>query len=685
MKKIYFLIYCSVQLNGFAQLNLKKFKPDSILSKSINLQEVVVSDSKNNLHSMEVISRIDKELRPVNSAQDLLRLVPGLFISQHAGGGKAEQIFLRGFDCDHGTDFSVNIDGMPVNMVSHAHGQGYADFHFVIPETIDKLKVFKGVSATQYGDFATSGAGEFSTKNNIGKSLVKLDAGQFDTYRAVAMIDLLQGRHLFTKNNENFYVAGEYFYSNSFLENKQNFTRYNIFSKYSAQLNNNNHLVSSVSTYNTAWDASGQIPSRAVNDGAIKRMGSIDPTEGGRTSRTNANAVLTTSLKNGGIIKNQAYYSYYDFNLFSNFTFFLHDSVNGDQINQTEKGRNIYGYKFTYEKNSILAGKKLVSLIGVGTRIDDGEISLKHSAARVVLDTFSIGYLNQQNANAYVDETIFITDKFSINTGLRLDYFQFNFRDYKYDSLSGLKRVPKLSPKLNLYYNVSSSMQLYARGGYGFHSNDARSVVLKTSTNNLPSALGYETGCTFKPGKNIVVNCVLWGLDMQNELVYVGDEAIVEITGATRRLGSDFSIRYGLTENIFADADLNFSHGRYINLPEGENFIPLAPSVTSTGGLSYKKAKGLNCSVRYRYLNSRPANEDNTVVAHGYFLLDAVINYSTEKFQIGLSAENILNTQWNQAQFNTQSRLKNESTPVSELHYTPGTPFFLKTSLSFFF
>ncbi|MCE3260854.1 MAG: hypothetical protein K0S12_2495, partial [Bacteroidetes bacterium] len=224
MKKIY-LGLCLLPLLFSAQ-------NDSLSKGAVNLKEVIVSDRTNNNGGSGIISHIDKQLRPANSAQDLLQLIPGLFIAQHAGGGKAEQIFFRGFDSDHGTDFSVNIDGMPVNMVSHAHGQGYADFHFVIPETVDKLKVYKGPYTAAYGDFATSGAGEFSTKNSLEKSQVKLEGGIFNTYRAVAMTDLLQGKHLLTRYNENFYVAGEYNFSNSYFESKQNFKRYNIFAKY---------------------------------------------------------------------------------------------------------------------------------------------------------------------------------------------------------------------------------------------------------------------------------------------------------------------------------------------------------------------------------------------------------------------------------------------------------------------
>ncbi|MBC7865198.1 MAG: TonB-dependent receptor, partial [Bacteroidia bacterium] len=242
----------------------------------IKLSEVTISQTSNIGDAMSVMNQLDKKLRPTNSAQDLLRLVPGLFIAQHAGGGKAEQIFLRGFDVDHGTDFFVSIDGIPVNMVSHAHGHGYADFHFVIPETVEKLQVYKGPYAAKFGDFATSGAGEFTTKNDISKSLIKLEYGQFDTYRAVAVIDVLRGKHIFSKQKENAYIAAEYNFTNAYFQSPQNFKRINVFAKYSGVISEKNFLSFSASTFLSSWNASGQIPDRAVKEGMINRFGSID-------------------------------------------------------------------------------------------------------------------------------------------------------------------------------------------------------------------------------------------------------------------------------------------------------------------------------------------------------------------------------------------------------------------------
>ncbi len=651
----------------------------SLIPSTVDLNEVTVSPTKSITQS-ETISGLDKLLRPVNTAQDLLRLVPGLFIAQHAGGGKAEQIFLRGFDSDHGTDFNISVDGMPVNMVSHAHGQGYADFHFVIPETIDRLKVYKGPYTAAFGDFATSGTGEFFTKNSVDKNEVKAEVGMFDTYRTVGMIKLLDKKHLLSTEKENAYVAGEYAFTNSYFEKKQNFNRYNLFGKYSGMLNSKNYLTFSASTFSADWNASGQVPQRAIENGNISRLGSIDPSEGGQTKRTNINTILTSTTKNDAIIKNQVYYVNYYFNLYSNFTFYLNDPIHGDEINQTDQ-RNIFGYNGSYQKKYSLLNKTLHTTAGIGTRNDFTHISLKHAKNRLILDTIVTGNVYQQNSNAYLDFTFDLNKHFSINSGIRLDYFRFNFTDEKSDSLSGEKSIVRASPKLNFYYALNDKFQFFLKSGIGFHSNDARAVVINHVSKSLPKAFGAEIGSEFKLGRRVLVNMALWTLYLENELVYIGDEGTVETNNPTQRLGTDLSIRYQLSENIYGDLDLNYSHGRLKGLPRGENYIPLAPQLTSIAGVTFKQEKGINASLRYRYIDSRPANENNSVIAKGYFLLDAVLAYKISKIEFGLSAENILNTTWNQAQFDTESRLTNEVNPVSELHFTPGNPFFFKGSV----
>ncbi|MBL0054381.1 MAG: TonB-dependent receptor plug domain-containing protein [Bacteroidetes bacterium] len=649
----------------------------------IDIAEIKVNGAKEN-NNKETITDIDKLLRPVNTTQDLLTLVPGLFIAQHAGGGKAEQIFLRGFDSDHGTDFNISIDGLPVNMVSHAHGQGYADFHFVIPETVEKLNVYKGPYNAKFGDFSTSGTGEFFTKNAIANNEIKLEAGMFDTYRCMTMIKLPENKHILTKRNENAFVAGEYVFTNSYFLAKQKFNRYNLFGKYNAMLNDKNQFTFSASTFSAHWNASGQVPQRAVESGDISIYGSIDPSEGGQTNRSNVNATIATTLSNNMLIKNQLYYVNYYFNLYSNFTFFLNDSINGDEINQTDK-RNIFGYSGTLQNEYLIGDKKLMFNAGLGSRNDIANIMLRNAVKREITDTVVTGKVMQSNINSFVDFTLDISQQFSVNTGLRFDYFRFQFNDNKVAENSGTKSIIRGSPKLNFFYNVKDGLQLFVKSGIGFHSNDARSVVINKINNSLPRAYGAEVGSEFNLTKRAIIQTALWYLYLESELVYVGDEATVETNNPTQRTGIDFAIRYQITNKLFADVDFNLNRGRLVNVANGENYIPLAPQLTSIGGLTYKQEKGFSGSLRYRHIDSRPANETNSVTAKGYSLFDVVLSYKVSKFEFGITAENIFNSKWNQAQFDTESRLPNETTSVSELHFTPGTPFFVKANVVYRF
>ncbi|MBO2033959.1 TonB-dependent receptor [Siccationidurans ginsengisoli] len=663
----------------------------TLASTSLNLAEVTVSQPRDPNQTLAAISHIDQTLRPINSAQDLLRLVPGLFIAQHAGGGKAEQIFVRGFDADHGTDFAVSIDGLPVNMVSHAHGQGYADFHFVIPETVEQLRVYKGPYTARFGDFATAGAGEFTTKTSLDHSQVKLEVGRFDTRRALVLLDLLGTHHLFSKRPESAYVAAEYNFTNSYFDAPQHFKRFNGLFKYTGQLTERTSLTLLGSHFTSNWDASGQIPDRAVTEGLISRFGSLDPSEGGSTNRTNASVVLTTALPHDAVLRQQAYYSRYNFSLFSDFTFFKNDPVNGDEINQTDH-RNLYGYTATYDRDNHLGARNLHTVVGLGTRIDASDLGLRHAAQRRILDTVNTGRLYEQDINAYLDETLELTERLTVNAAVRADLFIFQFQGQKADAAAGFVPLAgrvvrgRVSPKLNFYYQLSPAVQLFMRSGLGFHSNDARGVVQGTgSFNALPRAVGAEVGSTFKPVPSLVVNAALWTLHLQDELVYSGDEGTTESTGPTRRYGVDVSARYQLTGRLFLDADVNYSHGRLVDAPAGEDYIPLAPTFTSIGGLTLKNPNGLSASLRYRHIDSRAAQEDNAIRARGYFLLDAVVNYTRPRFQLGATAENLLNVAWNEAQFATNSRLRGEASSVNELNFTPGTPFFIKVNASVFF
>ncbi|MGA9637090.1 TonB-dependent receptor [Flavobacterium sp.] len=642
------------------------------------LDEIIIQQK---LSAMNVISKIDLQTTPVNSSQEILRKVPGLFIGQHAGGGKAEQIFLRGFDIDHGTDLAVSVDGMPVNMVSHAHGQGYADLHFVIPETVEKIDFGKGSYYADKGDFATAGYVAFQTKEKIDKSLISLEVGQFNTQRMVGIFNLLGN-----EKTQSAYIATEYILTDGPFDSPQNFNRINLLGKYTIRLDDKSKFTLTASRFSSSWDASGQIPQRLVDEGAISRFGAVDNTEGGSTSRTNINAALIKSIDENTFVKANVFYSKYDFELFSNFTFFLEDPINGDQIKQKEN-RSLYGLNSELNKKMKYNDWDILLQVGVGFRADaTKDTELSHTLGRTtVLNQIKLGDINEVNGFNYWNAE-FKLGKWLINPAVRFDYFKFSYQDklattYKTQS----ENEVKVSPKLNFIYSHNNDLQFFLKTGMGFHSNDTRVVVENNGKEILPTSIGADVGTIWKPIPKLLINAALWNLYLQQEFVYVGDAGVIEPSGRTKRMGVDFGVRYQLSDYLFFDTDLTYTYARSIDEPTGQNYIPLAPDFTTTGGLSFQKWNGFSGGIHYRHLKSRPANEDNSIVAKGYGIVDCNINYEYKKITFGISVENILNTQWNETQFATETRLKNEPNSVEEIHFTPGTPFYLKGKVSYRF
>lgn len=645
---------------------------------SFRLNEVIIQPK---LSAMNVISKIDLQTTPVNSSQEILRKVPGLFIGQHAGGGKAEQLFLRGFDIDHGTDIAISVDGMPVNMVSHAHGQGYADLHFVIPETVEKIDFGKGTYYANKGDFATAGYVAFATKQKLEKSSIGIEIGQFNTLRTVGLFNLLGNQ-----KKQSAYLATEYILTDGPFDAPQNFNRVNVLGKYAAILEDASTFSVSVSRFASRWDASGQVPQRLVNAGTISRFGSVDATEGGTTSRTNFNAVLNKPINENTFLKTSAFYSKYEFELYSNFTFFLEDPNNGDQIRQKEN-RNTYGMSSELNKKIKQDHLDLALQFGIGFRADaTTDTELSHTLHRqTTLQTLKLGDIEESNVFSYVNSE-FNLGKLIINPALRVDYFKFNYTDkISTDFRTQSESKVKFSPKLNFIYTANNSLQFFVKSGFGFHSNDARVVVQNGGKQILPTAIGTDVGTIFKPFPNLIVNAALWFLYLEQEFVYVGDAGIIEPSGKSKRMGMDLGLRYQLNDYLFLDSDANYTYARSIYAPKGQDYIPLAPDFTATGGLSFQKINGFSGGLHYRYLKNRPANEDNSIVAKGYCVTDFNINYTHKSLIYGLAVANLFNTAWKETQFATESRLQNEPTSVTEIHFTPGTPFFLKGKVTYTF
>ena len=657
---------------------------DTIFLSPTKTSLTEVSVNSNVGKEYKIVSDLDIKMKGVNNSQEILRMVPGLFIGQHQGGGKAEQIFIRGFDCDHGTDINVSADGLPVNLVSQAHGQGYADMHFIIPETVAEVDFQKGPYNALKGNFTTSGYVDLKTKNALDYNLFKLEGGMFDSYRAVGMLNLL-GEKAKAKQ-QSWYVASEYAYSNGFFEHPQDFKRFNFFTKYNGKISKQTYLSLTASTFNSKWNASGQIPDRAVADGSIGFYGAIDSTEGGETARSNINLQLVSTFKDGSYLKNQLYYSNYYFDLHTNFTFYLNDPINGDQIRQKEN-RNIYGYNSTYHRDGNIGTVLTNTDFGIGIRLDKIQnLELSHTKDRfTLLDRLAFGNVVEANVFGFINKTFRFSNYFSLNTGLRFDQFLNNYTDHlKVDSIFKSNEAI-VSPKISLYYHKDKSTQYYINIGKGFHTNDTRVSVLENGRKVAPPAYSADLGTIIKPTNNLLLQAAIWYLWLDQEFVYSGDGAYVEPSGKTKRTGFDLSARYEPIKSLYIDVDLNYAHGRFVDELKGQNYIPLAPVWSSTGGITYKNKNGINGSIRYRWLSDRPAKEDNSIIAIGYFVNDFVLNFTQKKYEIGLSINNIFNVKWKETQFDTESRLKNEAAPVEEIHFTPGTKFAAKLALSIFF
>lgn len=638
-----------------------------LVSAPLQLSNISITNS---VRHMNVIANIDLKTTPVASSQELLRKVPGLFIGQHAGGGKAEQIFLRGFDIDHGTDINITVDGMPVNMVSHAHGQGYADLHFLIPETVEKIDFDKGPYFANQGNLATAGYVAFKTKDRFDKNAITVEGGQFSTFRSVGQFNLIDNE------KEYAWLATEYLMSQGYFKAPQNFNRINLMGKYTAKLANNGRLSVLLSHFKSKWDASGQIPQRAVNSGLIDWFGAIDNTEGGNTKRTNILLQYSKPISENSFIKNTAYFTSYDFELYSNFTFYLKDARNGDQIRQKEN-RTITGFESEWNKHVYTGVFPLKVQAGVGLRYDDvNDVELSHTANRKnTLNQIQLGNIDETNVYGYAGIEL-KKGKLLINPAVRFDYLKFDYVDKlatSYSNLSANQFV--VSPKLNIMYHYNRNTQLFLKFGKGFHSNDTRVAVVQRGREVLPAALGADAGIIFKPFPKLIINSALWYLYLQQEFVYVGDEGIVEPSGKTQRKGFDVGVRYQFAGPLFFQGDFTYTYARFMHEPKGENLVPLAPKFTLLATIGIKNEYGLNGSISTRYLGDRPANENNSITASGYCVTDVNVGYQWKNFNAGIIVNNVFNVKWKETQFATESRLQNETSPVDENHFTPGNPF----------
>jgi hypothetical protein len=627
--------------------------------------------------SSAVVRALDVELRPRESSQELLRLVPGLVIAQHAGGGKAEQIFLRGFDADHGTDVAVSVDGTPVNMVSHAHGQGYADLHFLMPEVVEGADVRKGPYDARDGDLATAGAVAFRTKDRLARREMVVRGGSFRTGHATGLVPLGGDA-----SRPGGYVAASAHATDGPFERPQGYRRLNGFAKWTHPLTPSAQLVATASAFTSDWRASGQIPERAVASGLVGRFGELDPTEGGDTRRHDA-AVGVRSVGGGeSDWEARLYAARYALRLFSNFTFFLADTGRGDGIEQVDD-RTMVGGEGRYGRDAVLLGRRAAWRLGAGGRGDVGRVSLFRQSGRERHASLVDADVRQTQLFLWADERVDLTPRSRLVVGVRGDLFRFGVDDRlagrdaagEVGGPGGARWAGVVSPKAGVAIDLSDAATLFANVGAGFHSNDARAVVAARGegARPLPRARGGEVGSRYTwTGGSVAV--ALWALDLASELVYVGDEGTTEASGRTRRVGADLEGRVRLTRWLWLDADLNLARGRFRDAPAGEDRVPLAPTVTSTGGVTVRDLGAASGGVRYRHVGARPADESGAVVARGSTIWELFGRLRAGRVDVLVAVDNLFDARWNEAQFATTSRLRGEAGESTELHFTPGAP-----------
>lgn len=641
-------------------------------SAPLNIDELEVKHFRDPLNLSGSIELLSSGVR---NSQELLTSVPGLFIGQHAGGGKAEQMFLRGFDLDHGTDLSLDVDGIPVNMVSHAHGQGYSDLHFVIPELIRNIEFEKGAYNSEFGNFATSGRVSLKTKDKLKHNTLTLSRGMFNSSRALLMYDPLE-----KVADQNLLIAFEHLRTDGPFDNPQQLTRDNAVLKYTKQ-SKGLKLSGMASYFYSEWLGSGQIPLREVEAGRLSRFGAIDPTEGGNTSRANANFNLELQLMDKLFLEQQLYYSYYTFELFSNFSFFDIDSVYGDQIRQVEN-RQLYGSKTSLSQYLNFGGLKVQNRIGFQLRSDfSKDNALSKTRSRTVLQYHvQKGDIRETNTSAFA-QTEAEVGRWRFNLGLRYDLISSGYRDELNHMDLMSKKATQLSPKFSVQYQWSN-FRFYAKTGRGFHSNDSRLVVLSDQLQLSPS-FGSDLGVVLIKGP-IYANVAIWDLSIEDELVYVGDEGIVESVGKTYRKGIDFGLRAQLVKRIYTQLDLSYTHARQLSEEGSDLYIPLAPSQTLRASLVYDY-KSYMFMFTVRSLSDRPADEFNSIKAKGYTVLDANLQKSMGHFNLQLLVQNLLNVDWMETQFLSSSRLSTEPESVEDIHFTPGTPFNFRLQVQYRF
>jgi hypothetical protein len=609
------------------------------------------------------------EARPMQRPGEVLEYVPGVVITQHSGDGKANQYFLRGFNLDHGTDFLTTIDHMPVNMPTHAHGQGYSDLNFLIPELVSRVAYKKGPYFAEEGDFSSAGAADIDYYTKMPKGIASLGFGSNGYQRAMAANSFESGPgHLL--------YGFELFHNDGPWVNPEDYRKLNGVLRFSQGTNADGYTVSLMG-YHGKWNATDQIPQRAVDDGTISRFDAIDPTDGGRTSRYSLSLDRHKTLENGGVFHMDVYAIKYRLNLFSNFTFFLdHPFPVGDQFEQADN-RTIVGVTPSWVFTGKWDERPATHKFGLDARRDNIDVALYNTTARDRFKTVRSDKVVQTGIGLYYENTLQWTDTFRSIAGVREDFYGARVDSDRPEN-SGTTSARITSPKLNFIFGPFDRTEYFLNYGQGFHSNDARGTTMPVDpAPALVKTRGEEIGVRTEVVPHLQSSLSLWRLTLDSELVFKGDAGTTEASRPSLRRGIEWSNRYVPYDWLLVDFDLSASRARFTGTDPRVvgNYIPGAIDRVASLGLSVKDLGPWSGSVHARYFGPRPLKEDNSQRSQSSTIFSVRASYKVDaKTSVNFDVFNLFNRKVNDIEYYYASQLQNDATPMSGIHFHPAEP-----------
>lgn len=620
--------------------------------------------------------------RPLSRPAEIVEVVPGLIATQHSGDGKANQYFLRGFNLDHGTDLSVSIDGVPNNLRTHGHGQGYNDLNGVIPELVDSIEYRKGPYYAEDGDFSSAGALRIRYRDRLDDDFYTVAGGEHGYARGLlaASGGAAGGSWLGAVD------LGVY---DGPWRKPADARKASLLLRY-RQGDAQRGLRVSLAAYDSRWDATDQIPQRAVAQGLVDRLGQLDPDLGGDTSRYTAATRWHARLGAGQVLVD-AYATRYDLSLFSNFTYFLAEPERGDEFEQRD-ARIYYGGTAKYVQQWKTGDVTHELAAGVEARGDDiGTVGLYRTQARERFAAIREDAVDERSAGVFVSYATRWNAHFRSVAGLRYDHYRADV-DSSVAANTGTSRDGRASPKLSLVFGPWRNTELFLNGGRGFHSNDARGSTLRVDPNDpsqaaLPQRLlvpttGHEIGLRSSPTPPLALSFAAWRLNVGSELVFAGDGGTTEPSFPATRHGIEVSAYYRPNANWLVDADYARSYARFSAATPAGTQVPNAVERVASLGVQWRGGRRWSASLRGRYLGPAPLVEDGSVRSRSTTVFNARADYRvSDAFTLSLDALNLFDSRSNDITYFYESQLPGETEPVADVHFHPIEPRQFRLSL----